>query len=418
MFLCFSSVTLHAQNFWTKVHYKNYYTIRDFTQTDNGNLYCLLSTAVLKSTDGIDWTQPVTSSRPSSGENYLNSYGNTLYLGNCCSSTNRYSGKGFFVSTDDGITWTKKTKGMGADTNIVDVYVFPNGNIETVNLSYDGWHDQYTTYLSTDNGENWSRGRYLAQNWQTANLVVTPKGIFHLNYKTIDNGVNWTYVSEQVIPRAYSAMSDSLYGTIYNSSGQTLFRSKDGETWEPYLYTGFPAERTVENLTITANDTMYATSSESFIAENKGVFRSLDKGRTWTRYSSGLSASSFVGHDLFLAKGGVFYLGQMDGIYRSQKIIPQVLTSVKTKTNQIPFAITESNGITHVTFNLTNSASVNFKVYNVTGIEQQQFTKTQYFLSGENEIFIPTSQLSSGMYMIMLDAGDKIGMGKVVVGKK
>src|SRR6478735_10734633 len=144
--------SLNAQNFWTKVYTSSANSFNEFCETDNGYLFSVIgSTSVMKSINGgTSWTIPTQPGHPVSYANCLAASGNTLYLGNYTSGST-LQGKGVFVSTDYGSTWTKKTNGMGADTNIVLIKVHKNGNVEAFHQYDDGFgSDLYKSYVTTD----------------------------------------------------------------------------------------------------------------------------------------------------------------------------------------------------------------------------------------------------------------------------
>jgi photosystem II stability/assembly factor-like uncharacterized protein len=105
-------------------------------------------------------------------------------------------------------------------------------------------------------------------------------------FKTTDRGANWTFMNEG-LPSIVATLYRAADGTLYASSGGQIFvRRNDATTWE--------ASGTVPEVMITAfavdtdSDTVYA-------ATGRGIYTSLDGGRTW------LAPTSFTSEVLSLA---------------------------------------------------------------------------------------------------------------------
>jgi len=423
--LTFSMGTsLNAQNFWTKVYTSSANSFTEFCETDNGYVFSLINqSSVMKSINsGASWTMPTQPGHPVSNANCLAASGNTLFLGNY-SDISTMQGKGVFVSTDYGSTWTKKTSGMGADTNIVYIRVHKNGNVEAFHQYDDGWGSNlFKSYLTTDGGNSWT----YSNNWGfgfyglRCKFVFTPTATYFGNFKTSNDGVTWTNItSATVSPLAYSAISDSLFGVSdFYSDFALIFRSKDGITWDSYTISGFSPDCRLENLIIIANDTMYASSSSS-TANQAGVFRSIDKGHTWSRVVTGLPVYNQVIWDMYLSKAGFLFIGlNTYGIYRSKKSTPQVITSTVGQINQIPFNIWQEQGNVYVKFTLEQSGIVNMNLYDLNGVLKKTYANETSFSSGDNEMLLPTSDLNYGVYLISIESNGRVSKGKIVVESK
>lgn len=231
------------------------------------------------------------------------------------------AGGGVFRSTNNGTTWSPVFDRDGRSTSIGDIAVAPSdpgivwvGTGEPNNRQSSTWGDGI--YRSLDGGETWTH-MGLRDTHHIGRVVVHPRdpntvfvaALGHLwgpnaergVYRTTDGGASWKKVlaGDSVTGAVdlaldpdgrtvYAAMYQRQrrgYGFIGGGPGSRLYRSRDGgDHWEP-LTNGLPVGvkgRIGIAIAPSQPSTVYA------IVEAKvgGVFRSDDRGNSWTRVSS------------------------------------------------------------------------------------------------------------------------------------
>ena len=163
-----TALSVQGQDFWTNV--KNTIdTYKPFAETSNA-IYTANDNKMYRSlSKGKENTWTALSGYPS--VNYYTVYtkGETIFAANYDYITN--AGRGIYTSTDQGVTWEKKVKGLGADTNVISLSFLPNGNI-LANVKFD---ISGKLYLSKDNAENWEFVKDLGFN-SISDMLVMPDG--------------------------------------------------------------------------------------------------------------------------------------------------------------------------------------------------------------------------------------------------
>ena len=231
------------------------------------------------------------------------------------------AGGGVFRTTNNGTTWAPVFDRDGRSTSIGDIAIAPSdpgivwvGTGEPNNRQSSTWGDGI--YRSLDGGETWTH-MGLKETHHIGRVVIHPRNpntvfvaaLGHLwgpnddrgVYRTTDGGTTWKKVlagnnvtgavDVALDPdgrTVYAAMYQRQrrgFGFVGGGPGSGLFRSRDGgDTWEP-LTNGLPVGvkgRIGIAIAPSQPNTVYAIVE----AKAGGVFRSDDKGSTWTRQSS------------------------------------------------------------------------------------------------------------------------------------
>jgi len=231
------------------------------------------------------------------------------------------AGGGVFRTTNNGTTWAPVFDRDGRSTSIGDIAIAPSdpgivwvGTGEPNNRQSSTWGDGI--YRSLDGGETWTH-MGLKETHHIGRVVIHPRNpntvfvaaLGHLwgpnddrgVYRTTDGGTTWKKVlagnnvtgavDVALDPdgrTVYAAMHQRQrrgFGFVGGGPGSGLFRSRDGgDTWEP-LTNGLPVGvkgRIGIAIAPSQPNTVYAIVE----AKAGGVFRSDDKGSTWTRQSS------------------------------------------------------------------------------------------------------------------------------------
>jgi hypothetical protein len=247
--------------------------------------------------------------------------GNAVYFG---------ANIGAYVTTNDGLSWTRITPGNDSFTTEFEAHPTEAGSVflgadyalyrssntgatwtprmsgftsfEPVGVRTDPSDPRiaYTwsslgLYRTANAGASWSR----AGNKQYVNaLAIDPKApaVLYINHqglfqKSIDSGSNWTQMTTTGAPSDNPKILEHdpvKAATIYAGfAASGLFMSANGGPWTP-LNTGLPASARVLSLAFDAvtPTTMYVAIS------NGGIFKSSSGGNSWTAMNTGLTSTN------------------------------------------------------------------------------------------------------------------------------
>jgi photosystem II stability/assembly factor-like uncharacterized protein len=181
------------------------------------------------------------------------------------------AGKGTYVSSDNGTTWTKKVMGDADHDNGVttSIYVHPNGKI------YAGQSNGFV-FVSDDNGET-----------------------FHT--LTI-------FSSSDPRPVSFADDSDGNVYFIYSSGESEIYRPDNSELkTNMIVYFNVP----IWSMDVDKQGNMYASTM------GEGIYKSTDKGDNWVKINTGLTSLDV--HKVIAADNGVLFAGLSGdgGLYKS-----------------------------------------------------------------------------------------------------
>lgn len=188
-----------------------------------------------------------------------------------------------YVSTDNGNNWTRKYTNSG-NYNHLYLTVNPSGHV----FAMSGGNG---IYRSTNEGDTWTRitSLDLIDDHRVKNLVFNSRGdmfvgFFYNNYiyRSNDNGESWNAVfkADAVFPLAASSNDD-----IYVSSEHGLFRLKNnGNTWSQ-VNLGIPKQ---------VIRTLYIDSENNLFCGANGIFRSTNDGASWSSIDDGMQAQTIT----------------------------------------------------------------------------------------------------------------------------
>lgn len=211
---------------------------------------------------------------------------------------NFYAGSmtGLFRSTDNGTNWSEIPELAGK--HIHKIISKDNGYI-FIGTELDG------IYRSPDNGANWDQAnngltgleiRAMTVNSAGEPFIVTYDGV----YQTTDNGNNWIKKTTTYLEATdMIADVDTLYVTTYSG----LQKSEDnGVNW----FQVNPAGPFTSGQRLAWRDDGYM-----FASSNDGVYRSDDKGFTWTQKSNGLTTLDVA--TVYINRKGHIFAGTLGG---------------------------------------------------------------------------------------------------------
>ncbi|HET7153268.1 MAG TPA: T9SS type A sorting domain-containing protein [Candidatus Kapabacteria bacterium] len=195
--------------------------------------------------------------------------------------------------------------------------------------------DYYLSELmrSTDGGNSWQADTngimadtmYLNDYYwkRISALAIAPNGDIYAGgeglYRSTDNGVSW-----KGLPNVTGTLNDEyhIYKLVIDPSGNmlagvldSLFRSTDkGNTWTA-VGQGLPRPQHFENTSLTVNmaGDLFATS----LATYDGVYRSTDDGFTWIAANYGLSKGNDLIYSIATGVGGYLFAGTDYSFYSS-----------------------------------------------------------------------------------------------------
>jgi photosystem II stability/assembly factor-like uncharacterized protein len=219
-----------------------------------------------------------------------------------------------YLSTDNGNKWVKKSPPPYSVSKIainpISASVFIHASSE------DGIG---ALYRSTNNGETWEEEKLRA--YVITDIFITPSGEIYLGagrniYYSNDNGDTWIEKSNG-LNNSINCIVEGADGTLYASISiypYGVYCSTDGgDTW--LLFSNYPNVQ-IDKLTIADDGSIFAA------AGHYGVFKSTNRGVTWTQANNGISpgygGSYQVSEIIYNAiNRDIFVITWNSGIYRS-----------------------------------------------------------------------------------------------------
>jgi len=362
-----------------------------------------------------------------------------------------YSGTdtaGFFISTNDGTSWTQRNNGL--TNNFVRTFALSGSNLFAGTLGPAG------VYLTTNNGANWTITNSgitnqaihaLASNGVTLLAGSNGSGI----YKSTDNGASWQPSNTGLSDLSVHALLVTG-GRVFAGAGSTsitggvFISTDDGATWS------LPATSPTNIRSLATNGTgVFAATNGA------GIFKSTDNGATWSGANTGLTNAlvrviTANGINLFAGtNGGGVYLSTNSGTNWSQintSLTNLSVLSLATNSTTL-YAGTQNGGVwtrplsqvvavdepatsaptsytleqnypnpfnptTTLSFTIPSSSFVNLKVFDVLGSEVATLVNESK-AAGIYSVDWNAASYPSGLYFYLLSANNNTELKKMML---
>ena len=409
--------SLHAQ--WVHVGLENYYVEALAISPNNASDNTLFAGTngngvFISKNSGIDWTS-------------VNTGLNNLYVkALVISDTNIFAGtdSGIYRSTNNGARWIL----IKTTDNAVECFAIASSDVGGKNLFA---LTSQNIYRSTNNGEDWTQlekpggwGLTLAvgKNSQGGSGLYLGVGYEADGsgkiYRSDDNGINWSLISQDI----YTHMVYTLVFSL-NTNGETNFFAG---TWSDgvFLSTNFGENWTQVNNGFSysnydlAINTFFVFDTTVFVGTcYQGVYIWNNDERSWNNINEGLASLKISS----LAVSGSYLLaGTYDGgVWR--RPLSEMITSLENTSTTLPTQFTLSqnypnpfNPSTTIKYSVTQSSNVVLKIFDVLGKEVATLINEEK-PAGNYEVEFDASNLSSGVYLYKLQAGNFVETKKMIL---
>ena len=338
-------------------------------------------------------------------------------------------------STDWGVTWTNITKQNASLPNApVSAIAIDKQSPQAKRIVYAGVVG-YGIYKSEDDGITWKKTNINAtQYFRVTKLIFSPKHSNRL-YATIYRGTNtnknvgvsWTDdggLSWQSTPfhTVEDIAIDPRSGDIYIARRESwdevnqqffeggIFKSSDGgKTWtnSPVFHDAFASSITIS---VDGRYLFAATNDHPFHdnASGRGVWMSLDGGKTWSEMNHGLAYKAVNKLTCHPTNPNLIFAStQGSGVFKG---------TISTSTSVRQFAKTDFdykleqnypnpfNAGTTIGFSLAKDSDVTLSVFDILGKQVMQPIQRK-FPAGRHKITVDLKNLPTGTYHYKLKAG-------------
>ena len=178
------------------------------------------------------------------------------------------SGEGVFISTDNGVSWTKVNSGL-QDINVTTLAVSPNGAGGS-NLFAGTFAG---VFFSTNNGMSWTKASSDSLIRSVNSLAVNGSnllaGAWGGVYLSTDNGINWTASNTGMTNNSINCFAVSDTNTFAGTPGGVFLSTNNGSNW----------------MAVTRN--LADTNVHALVVSGKYLFAETDSG-VWRRPLAGL----------------------------------------------------------------------------------------------------------------------------------
>ena len=318
-------------------------------------------------------------------------------------------GGGVFMSPDSGANW------IGVSSGLTNLFVWALAVNDSIIFAgtYGGG-----VYRSSDDGANWIGVKNGLTNFHVLSLVVSDTTIFAGTEEGIfiskDNGDNWTRLDDDSVSSQYGAFKCmAVSGShIFVGAYNGLFHSPDnGINWSnvsnglpyPWVMDIEVLNEYVFALTNWGNISLSRDYGESWIIINEGIIDTLISAIAVSEYF----VFSDAGYGYGIMRCSLKSI--LTGIDEKARagVLPSNTKLIQNYPN--PFNLT-----TTMQFNVPKSSFVRLMVYDCHGRKLKTLVN-KFVVAGKHSVNFEASNLSSGLYIYRLQAGELVEIGKMLL---
>lgn len=332
-----------------------------FARVNSGNIYRFTN-------NQTPWAE-ITSVPPVNGNltNFtLLAKGRNLFAGT--------SGKGIFLSTDFGASWTRSSNGL-RDTSYVQTLAVCGDNI----------------FAGLESGGN-----------------IAPGGIF----LSSNNGASWVNVNTIFGESIYLWKLFGAGGYLLAGTDMGLYRSGDnGATWTKVMNNS------------NAPTVFDVNGNNIFAGIQRGVFLSTDSGASWTPLDTGMRPIDFAMFDVKSLAVSDSYL--FAGTFQGEVLrlpLSQIATSIhpdRQNNRTLPRFSAHFSDLGHsgvlLTYSLASRCIVKAEIYSLSG-RRAAILEQKEQMPGDHSIRLDNNNLPGGLYVCRFKAGDIQVSSRVIIG--
>jgi photosystem II stability/assembly factor-like uncharacterized protein len=346
------------------------------------------------------------------------------------------SGSGIYLSDDEGSTWNKTNVEGGIfslTTSVNNIFagsygmVYKSANngekwdrffisedgavycIAVIDTNIFAGTDGDGVFLSTDGAENWKAINTGLSDSVVYSFAVNGTILFAATqnavFYTVDSGENWIPINSGLkgTPVQDLTFCENYLFAGTNSGG--VFRlNNDNNSWEE-VNNGLKEELEVRSFT-TSDTSLFAGTS-------RGIFLSEDFGESWIQVDSALWVES-----LEVSDGNLFAGTRGSSIWK--RPLSEMISSIDENSHKFPSAFhlnqnypNPFNPSTKIKFALPKPEAVKIEVYNIIG-QKIQTLLNKPMPAGYHEVEFNGQNLSSGIYLYRIEAGDWQDVKKMI----
>jgi photosystem II stability/assembly factor-like uncharacterized protein len=312
-----------------------------------------------------------------------------------------------YKSEDAGNTWTNILTGF--PTNFYPTN-FEVGNSK-IYLSGQLDSDQ-VLYYSSDGGTTWNSNivpvAYIASFKIIGSTIYLQ---YDKLYKSTDDGATWTELGTTGLDNpsrigAFTESNGTVLVFIWDIDNPQILYSEDGNSWS--AATGLGDGNSVNSF--------LADGNFVFAATKKGLFMSVNNGKTWISKSVGIGEKSV--NEIY--NQGKYYVASVWERAVWYAPVPNI-TDVESINSEIPemFILEQNypnpfNPSTTFSFSITKKEFVTLAIYNSIG-EKVANIVSQNMHAGSYNFNWNANNLTSGVYFARLTAGSKAQVQKIML---
>jgi photosystem II stability/assembly factor-like uncharacterized protein len=323
-----------------------------------------------------------------------------------------------FKTTNGGTNWTQVfTQASPGFIDDIKMFSATNGF-----MYGDPVGARWTLFKTTNAGTNWdSTGLYLPQagseaGWNNAMCLKGTNLWFGTNntrvYYSTNSGVNWLYGATTGTVNQYSVAFNGGGGIGFAGQTVAVKSTNGGANWAAFTV---PGTGTIYGFSNILNEFWYGASTSI-------IYYSSDNGATFaSQYSNPVTTALY--QSLSFALTGNTIRGWAVTASGLISRYNETVTGITHNENEVPSSYSLSqnypnpfNPSTKITYQLPKSENVRVTVFDLLGREVAVLVN-EFKTAGTYNIEFNASQLSSGVYLYRIDAGEFKDVKKMVLVK-